>query len=187
MRQGAFKRACPWPGPGVETGSRRERVKIEKQGTGSDSIETENAPAGNQSRPRTVFPYANEISTAFWPGDRDFERRGCTGTAVAGNPARANRAAVARSRHQLCPDAAGIAARPCLTGGCHHGPAGRAARRKTGEIGRRAMSARRHRPGNPRPNPRHRQDAGDSAARQPRRRPHGPPEIAPLCRHFARP
>ena len=69
----------------------------------------------------------------------------------------------------------------------HHRPAGRAARRQAGALGRRIVSAARRRSRNARACAGHRQDARDSATRQPRRRPDNPAEIALFCRCLAGP
>ena len=104
---------------------------------------------------------------------------------ASGHAAGPDRAAIARTRRQLRADAADAAFRRGGAGRHHHRPAGRAARRQTGPIRRRAVPARRRRSRNARADAGRRQDAGDSAARQPRRRPDDPAEIAPFCRHLA--
>ena len=71
--------------------------------------------------------------------------------------------------------------------GNHHRPAGRAARRQAGALGRRIVPAAGRRSRNARACAGHRQDARDSAARQPRRRPDNPAEIALFCRCLAGP
>ena len=100
-------------------------------------------------------------------------------------PPAANRAAIARTRRQLRADAAGAAFRHGGSGGNDHRPAGRAARRQTGPLRWRVVPAAGRRPRNARACAGHRQDARDSAARQPRRRPDNPAEIALFCRYLA--
>ncbi len=93
---------------------------------------------------------------------------------------------------QLRTDATGAEFRRDGSGGKNpgrndHRPTGRAARRQTGALGRRIVSAARHRSRNACACAGRGQDARDSAARQPRRRPDNPAEIALFCRCLAGP
>ena len=109
---------------------------------------------------------------------------GRAGAADAGDAAGANRAAAPRARRNCAPmQPPPHRARRRRT---EPPPASAPSRSATNWRDRTACCVRRrHRPGNPRADARCRQYAGDSAARQPRRRPHDPPEIATLCRHLA--
>ena len=138
-------------------------------------------------RPRWPFSCdADETLTPpFLHIDRGVPRGGRAGPACAGDATDPNCTARIRARSQLHSDATDTAARHRCAGRHDDRPARRAARRQTGEIRRRVVSARGCRSGNPRTDAGCRQHAGDSAARQPRRRSDRPAEIATLCNHLA--
>jgi len=115
----------------------------------------------------------------------DGEHGGRTSPAEPDDAAGPDRAAIAGAHRQLRADAARAALRHGGSGGNNHRPTGRAARRQTGALGRRIVSAGRRRSRNARACAGHRQDARDSATRQPRRRPINPAEIALFCRCLA--
>ena len=88
---------------------------------------------------------------------------------------------------QLRPDATEAERRHRGSGGHHHRPAGRAAWRQAGALGRRIVSAPRRRSRNARACAGRGQDTRDSTTRQPRRRPDNPAEITLFCRRLAGP
>jgi hypothetical protein len=102
--------------------------------------------------------------------------RGRAGAANACDPRAADRAAPTGPLH-LRRHGKGRPPRRRCARRANHRPGTRAARRQTREIRRRAVPARRYRPRDARTDTRCRQDARDSAARQPRRRPLGKAEI----------
>ncbi len=116
--------------------------------------------------------------------DGDLRRGDRTGSAWRDDARAANGAAIARSVGELCSDASGAAVWNGGSGGNDHGAASRAAGRQTGPLRWRAVPTARGRPRNARACTRRRQDTRDSAARQPRRRPHDPADRA-LCAGIA--
>jgi hypothetical protein len=109
------------------------------------------------------------------------------GAARSCNAACQDGAALAGTRGQLRPHAADAEFRHGGSGRDHHRPAARAAGRQAGPIGWRIVPAAGRRSRNARACAGHRHDARDSAARQPRRRPDNPAEIALFCRCLAEP
>jgi hypothetical protein len=139
-------------------------------------------------RSGAVFPHGNKTRTAsLMCVDGGLQCGGRTGTAEPNHASSQDRATIAGSHGQLRPNAAEAECRRGGSGRDHHRPTGRAARRQTGALGRRIVSSGRRRSRNARAGAGHRQDARDSATRQPRRRPINPAEIALFCRCLAGP
>jgi hypothetical protein len=110
--------------------------------------------------------------------DGGLRRCGCPGPAWSDHSPGPDRAAIT-TRDQLRADAGAAAFRHRGAGRHHHWPAGRATWRQACPIRRRSMPAGRHRSRHARACAGWRQHAGDSAARQPRRRSLDPAQIAP--------
>jgi hypothetical protein len=136
----------------------------------------------NQCASGPFSPHADQtVAPSFMCADGGLRRGGSPGSASAGDTPGSNGPAVTRARRQLRTDATGPVLRHGRARANHNRPADRAAGRQTGPVGRRAVPARGRRSGHARTCAGYRQHAGDPAARQPRRRPHGPAEITPTA------
>ena len=105
----------------------------------------------------------------------------CGGRSSAAGPGHSpgpDRAAIAFARHQLRADATAGPSWRCRAGRPDHGSTGRAARRQIGPFRWSLVPASRCRSRNACADAGCRQYAGDSTARQPRRRPDNSAEIA---------
>jgi hypothetical protein len=129
-------------------------------------------------------------ASSFMCVDDGYEYGGRSGPAQPGDAACPDRTAIARPRRQLRPDAADAAFEPDGSrrqdpGRNDHRPAVGAARRQTGPLRGRVVPTSGDRSRNACACAERQQDAGDSAARQSRRRPVNPAEIAQFCRCLA--
>ncbi len=136
----------------------------------------------NQCASGPFSPHADQtVAPSFMCADGGLRRGGSPGSASAGDTPGSNGPAVTRAGRQLRTDATGPVLRHGRARANHNRPADRAAGRQTGPVGRRAVPASGSRSGHARTCAGYRQHAGDPAARQPRRRPHGPAEITPTA------
>jgi hypothetical protein len=130
--------------------------------------------------------YGNETLALFrMPADGGIRRRRCPGAAAAGDAAGPNRAAVARARQRMRADAVRAPTRCHASAGHDNRGNPRTARRQTGAVRRRIVSASGRRSANACADARYRQHPGDPSARQSRRQSQHAAEITALCGDFS--